>query len=718
MHACKRFLLLTALGATVLLPASPARAGTGAIAVRPRYSAHERALLAIQEDAVARVEALATRLRGMPDGAAREALERQALEIKQQSERDVERARADFARTRGDLTPALPAEPPVAPAGAEPSKPVPTAIPAALAGCVDDDDEPNDACGSATSMVAGNYPGLASATGNDDWYEVDVQRNGTLTVTLTFIHAGGDIDVRLFDACPGVQLGASTGTTNTETITYKNTGATRTLYVRVYMFSGACNGYTMNLAIAGADDLTSADMPAGWSVPIAPRSDATATLGSVGYSNTLPGNAAGSYLNANTHVIGPDHVPAVGNGLFLDDSLLETQSILDDSPAGFYGVINRGPYTVRGGWHTVRYSVDLPKQLAETSESDNDYASQWIWSPLAASNKVPTVRPAPPIKGTGIHRNGDGLSFARSSSHAWVVSEAPQNGGGDDYDLFVYGDYQNSTTGFSVEAGNSQASGNHTDFVVGHYYQTPQTVYPSIVRFSVAGGGGPAITDQSDSQARTADLVSNPSIAWPSVTMGANRLADVFEIKMNAGVTYYFLFHRLTGSAPCAFRVYPGTSGGVYNVTGGTPSVTNGGAEMLSFTAVTSGWAPVVVYRISGSDLAPLTYDLDVSTSALADAGEKDAGAELSFSGAVPNPIHGRGEFRFALPRAGAATLGVYDVTGRRVRELVHGSLGAGSHAIAWDGDGTGGTRVGAGVYWARLEFEGRTLSRRIALLP
>ncbi len=196
--------------------------------------------------------------------------------------------------------------------------------------------------------------------------------------------------------------------------------------------------------------------------------------------------------------------------------------------------------------------------------------------------------------------------------------------------------------------------------------------------------------------------------------MAANRLTDVYEIKMNAGTTYYFQFHRLTGSAPCSFRVYPATSGGVYNVAGGTPSASNGNFELLSFTATTSGWHPLVVYRVSGSDLSPFTYDFKCSTTALAGVGEEEAGAELSFAGAVPNPIRERGQLRFALPRAGTVRLSLYDVSGRRMRELVNGNLSAGSHSVAWEG---AADRAGAGVYWARLEFEGRTLTRRIAVV-
>ena len=52
------------------------------------------------------------------------------------------------------------------------------------------------------------------------------------------------------------------------------------------------------------------------------------------------------------------------------------------------------------------------------------------------------------------------------------------------------------------------------------------------------------------------------------------------------------------------------------------------------------------------------------------------------------------------------------------MRSLASGALPAGEHAATWDLRDAGGRIVGAGLYFARLEAGGRTLTRRIAVTP
>ena len=58
----------------------------------------------------------------------------------------------------------------------------------------------------------------------------------------------------------------------------------------------------------------------------------------------------------------------------------------------------------------------------------------------------------------------------------------------------------------------------------------------------------------------------------------------------------------------------------------------------------------------------------------------------------------------YALGAAGPVSLRVYDVSGRLVRTLVSGDQPAGQHEIVWDERSNEGRRVGAGVYFIRLE--------------
>ncbi len=100
-----------------------------------------------------------------------------------------------------------------------------------------------------------------------------------------------------------------------------------------------------------------------------------------------------------------------------------------------------------------------------------------------------------------------------------------------------------------------------------------------------------------------------------------------------------------------------------------------------------------------------------------ADAGPPAAGREERFAAPSPNPAFDRTRFRFSLTRGGPARLAVYDAAGRLVRELANGPYAAGAHSCDWDLRDTNGGRVGAGLYFARLERPyGRAHVRRLAI--
>jgi hypothetical protein len=114
-----------------------------------------------------------------------------------------------------------------------------------------------------------------------------------------------------------------------------------------------------------------------------------------------------------------------------------------------------------------------------------------------------------------------------------------------------------------------------------------------------------------------------------------------------------------------------------------------------------------------GANVATLLDDWFLEPASLLAAGGP-AAAGLDLAPARPNPSGGAVRLGFTLPRAARARLLLYDVTGRRVRTLVDGPLGAGVHARTWDGREDGGARAPAGLYFARLEAAGGTAACRI----
>jgi hypothetical protein len=71
----------------------------------------------------------------------------------------------------------------------------------------------------------------------------------------------------------------------------------------------------------------------------------------------------------------------------------------------------------------------------------------------------------------------------------------------------------------------------------------------------------------------------------------------------------------------------------------------------------------------------------------------------------------------FALPRATALRLEVFDVGGRRVRTLAAGRYAPGTYEASWDGRDAAGRPVASGAYYGRLSAEGVTETRRLAIV-
>ena len=63
-------------------------------------------------------------------------------------------------------------------------------------------------------------------------------------------------------------------------------------------------------------------------------------------------------------------------------------------------------------------------------------------------------------------------------------------------------------------------------------------------------------------------------------------------------------------------------------------------------------------------------------------------------------------------------SLRVYDVLGRRVRQVWQGPLGAGRHRFTWDGRDEEGKGVAAGVYLYQVEVDGRAEAKKTTKLP
>ncbi len=82
-----------------------------------------------------------------------------------------------------------------------------------------------------------------------------------------------------------------------------------------------------------------------------------------------------------------------------------------------------------------------------------------------------------------------------------------------------------------------------------------------------------------------------------------------------------------------------------------------------------------------------------------------------------PNPFNPSTTLVFGLPDAQDVRITVYDVNGRRVRELLNDRLDAGFGTARWDGRDASGQSVAAGVYFSRMQAAGKVMSKKMVMV-
>src|SRR5262249_34013016 len=87
----------------------------------------------------------------------------------------------------------------------------------------------------------------------------------------------------------------------------------------------------------------------------------------------------------------------------------------------------------------------------------------------------------------------------------------------------------------------------------------------------------------------------------------------------------------------------------------------------------------------------------------------------------LPNPCRLATLLRFVVPQGTGsgerASLAIHGLDGRLVRTLVDAAVPAGAREAIWDGRDDAGSRAAPGIYFLRLDWAGRQLTRRLVVL-
>jgi len=88
----------------------------------------------------------------------------------------------------------------------------------------------------------------------------------------------------------------------------------------------------------------------------------------------------------------------------------------------------------------------------------------------------------------------------------------------------------------------------------------------------------------------------------------------------------------------------------------------------------------------------------------LASVGVEEGGETARFAtSVVENPARGQASMAFSLPERSPVVVEVFDISGRRVREVANADMPEGAHLVRWSGQNDQGGEVPSGVYFFRL---------------
>lgn len=241
------------------------------------------------------------------------------------------------------------------------------------------------------------------------------------------------------------------------------------------------------------------------------------------------------------------------------------------------------------------------------------------------------------------------------------------------------------------------------------------------VRVRIADDGAPALTAQDASDAdftidRSGGDLQGPVVVAGSIESDPNPITQSEAATLDAIVTDENTGGGTVAAAEWSFGASPAAAGA------GTPMTGSFGASSVAVTValdtnpftegMNSLWVRAQDAAGNWGPASSLTLQVNVP-------GQLDVGGapKAAFLGQnAPNPFGGETRIAYGLPKRGRVQLGIFDLQGRLVRELVSGEVEAGQHDARWDGRDQRGAAVGAGVYYYRLLAEGVRIDRRMVV--
>jgi hypothetical protein len=199
---------------------------------------------------------------------------------------------------------------------------------------------------------------------------------------------------------------------------------------------------------------------------------------------------------------------------------------------------------------------------------------------------------------------------------------------------------------------------------------------------------------------------------------------DILYVSFNgsrATFHWYPASDAQTPTAALSYNLRVGTTPGACDIVSpmaastGTRRVPQlGNAQLLTSREITLPGSPPWYWSVQAIDgaFAGSAWSPERTISTVDVASDRPLERAVWIDGA--NPSRSGPRIGFSIPQREAVSIGVYDVTGRRLRRLVAGTFEPGRHSVPWNGSDDRGESVGPGLYFVRFEAGGVVQTRKL----
>ncbi|MEQ1833740.1 MAG: CARDB domain-containing protein [Candidatus Eisenbacteria bacterium] len=213
-----------------------------------------------------------------------------------------------------------------------------------------------------------------------------------------------------------------------------------------------------------------AGTPSGWSGPLVLRGTADATPFSALDSPVLAG-AVNCFISSAVQNAGTTATTVDASVDLRVDGVGQIFSTTDLVPPGFFSVATNDVLNIPGGLHTIGEAMDVTNLVAESDETNNEFARQISFTPLDIPVEGLTTRAAPPDRFGGTagvvgpaFLNQDAVRTPPAAQPWRTIALRPPVG--EDYDLALYDASTGITNGFRTPLKQSTFGTGATDFII------------------------------------------------------------------------------------------------------------------------------------------------------------------------------------------------------------------------------------------------------------